>query len=135
MELFVPTCQFLMARAFSNDVSGWGVIFGFQEVLKIIKNDIQEVEVNVAEVQRVVYKESKKKDCKALFLIQQCVDSTNFEKISHGGACKIKKVKPQSLRRQYELLFINDQESIGNYFTRIQMLVNSMKACGEKLLD
>ncbi|RDY01211.1 hypothetical protein CR513_15516, partial [Mucuna pruriens] len=30
---------------------------------------------------------------------------------------------------------MNDQESIGDYFTRIQMLVNSMKTCNEKLLD
>ncbi|RDX87734.1 hypothetical protein CR513_30751, partial [Mucuna pruriens] len=30
---------------------------------------------------------------------------------------------------------MNDQEAIGDYFIRIQMLVNSMKACGEKLLD
>ncbi|RDX77289.1 hypothetical protein CR513_42614, partial [Mucuna pruriens] len=30
---------------------------------------------------------------------------------------------------------MNDQESIRDYYTRIQMLVNSMKTCGEKLLD
>ncbi|RDX75483.1 hypothetical protein CR513_44628, partial [Mucuna pruriens] len=81
-----------------------------------------------------VYRETKEKDCKALFLIHQFVDFTNFEKIastnsikeawdilnkSYGGADKIKKVKLQPL----------------HYFTRIQMLVNSMKTCDEKLLD
>ncbi|RDY03537.1 hypothetical protein CR513_12872, partial [Mucuna pruriens] len=86
--------------------------------------------------------ESKKKDCKALFLIHQCVDSANFEKIvlansakeawdilnkSYGGADKIKKT--------YELLAMNDQELVRDYFTRIQVLVNSMKACGEKVSD
>ncbi|RDX87962.1 hypothetical protein CR513_30502, partial [Mucuna pruriens] len=69
----------------------------------------------------------------------QCVDSANFEKIalatsvkeawdilnkSYGDADKIKKVKLQSLRRQYELLSMNDQELV---------LVNSTKACGEKI--
>lgn len=54
---------------------------------------------------------------------------------SYGGAEKIQKVKPQSLRRQYELLSMNNQESIGDYFTRIQVLVNSMKGCGEKFSD
>ncbi|RDX88524.1 hypothetical protein CR513_29871, partial [Mucuna pruriens] len=46
-----------------------GVIFGFQEVLEIVKNDIQEMEVGATEVQRAVYKEFKKKDYNALFLI------------------------------------------------------------------
>ncbi|RDX93966.1 hypothetical protein CR513_23714, partial [Mucuna pruriens] len=47
----------------------------------------------------------------------------------------MEKVKLQSLCRQYELLSMNDQESIGDYLTKIQMLVNSIKTCGEKLLD
>ncbi|RDX96502.1 hypothetical protein CR513_20828, partial [Mucuna pruriens] len=51
---------------------------------------------------------------------------------SYRGADKIKKVKLQSLRRQYELLAMNNQKLVGDYFTRIQVLVNSMKACGEK---
>ncbi|RDY01334.1 hypothetical protein CR513_15348, partial [Mucuna pruriens] len=122
MELFLPICEFLMARTLNNGVSRW--------------------------VSSLASK--KESDCKALFLIHQCLDSTDFEKIalansakeawdilnkSYGGANKIKKVKLQSFCRQYELLSMNDQESIEDYFTRIQMLVNSMKACGEKLLD
>ncbi|RDX91648.1 hypothetical protein CR513_26343, partial [Mucuna pruriens] len=43
LELFLPTCQFFMARTLSNGVSKMGVIFGFQEVLEIVKNSIQEV--------------------------------------------------------------------------------------------
>jgi hypothetical protein len=69
-----------------------------------------------------------------LFLIHQCVDSANFEKISsatsskqaweilqnaHGGGDKVKKVQLQSLRRQYELLGMMDKESIGDFFTRL----------------
>ncbi|RDY11003.1 hypothetical protein CR513_04403, partial [Mucuna pruriens] len=84
-----------------------GVIFSFQEVLEMVKNGIQEVEVGATEVQREVCRESKKKDCKALFLIHQyVVDSANFENIvstnsakeawdilnkSYGSADKIKK--------------------------------------------
>ncbi|RDX90887.1 hypothetical protein CR513_27193, partial [Mucuna pruriens] len=77
-----------------------GVIFGFQVVLEIVKNDIQKVEIGATELYR--------------------------------GTDKIKKVKLQSLCRQYEFLSINDQESIGEYFIRIQMLVNSVKACSDK---
>ncbi|RDX99264.1 hypothetical protein CR513_17703, partial [Mucuna pruriens] len=66
--LFLPSCQFLMARTLNNGVS--------RCVSSLVSksNDIQEVEVSATEVQRAVYKESKKKDCKALFLIHQCVE-------------------------------------------------------------
>ncbi|RDX74740.1 hypothetical protein CR513_45470, partial [Mucuna pruriens] len=123
-ELFLPTCKF-DSKNFEQWCIKMGVIFSFQ-VLEIVKNDIQEVEVGATEVQRAIYKESKKKDCKAL------LDILNK---SYGGADKIKKVKLQSLRRQYELLSMNDQESIGDYFTKIQMLVNSMKACDQQIVD
>jgi len=126
-----------------------GVIFGFQEVLVIVKT-VQELGEGTTKVQRALHRESKKKDFKALFLIRQCVGFANFEKISsansikaawnilnksYGGADKIKKVKLQSLRRQYELLSMADQELVGDYFNRIQVLVNSKKACDEMFLD
>ncbi|RDY02147.1 hypothetical protein CR513_14447, partial [Mucuna pruriens] len=98
-----------------------GVTFGFQEVLEIVKNDIQEVEVGAAEVQKEIASANLAKEV------------WNILNKSYGGASKIKKVKLQSLCRQYELLSMNIKN--GNYFTRIQMLVNSIKACGEKLLD
>lgn len=59
------------------------------------------------------------------------MDNANFEKISgaksaneawdilqksYGGAAKVKKpVRLQSLRRQYELLSMKDQESVADY--------------------
>ena len=67
-----------------------------------------------------------KKDSKALFLIHQCVDDSHFENIqnvntakeacdiliqSHVGREKIKKVKLQTLRRQYELLQIEEGDN------------------------
>lgn len=53
----------------------------------------------------------------------------------YGDVDKTKKVKLQTLRRQYELLSMNDQESIAEYFNRIQVLVNGMKSCKEELSD
>ncbi|RDX87993.1 hypothetical protein CR513_30472, partial [Mucuna pruriens] len=91
---FPANMSILDGKNFEQWCIKMGVIFGFQEV------------------QQAVYRESKKKDCKALFLIHQCVDSANFEKIalanlakeawdilnkSYGGADKIKKVKLQFL--------------------------------------
>lgn len=90
----------------------------------------------------------KKKDCKALFLIHQCVNDANFEKIanattlkeawdilikSYEGAEKIKKAKLQTLRRQYELLAMEETESVAEYFTMILTLTNQMKCYGEQI--
>jgi len=64
-------------------------------------------------------KKNKKKDCKATFLIHQCVDEAHFEKIAgaatsqeawkilekcNEGAEQLKKVRLQTMRRQYELM-------------------------------
>lgn len=66
-----------------------GVIFGFQEVLEIVKNGVEELEEGATMVQREVHRESKKKYYKALFLIHQCLNSANFEKISLTNSAKV----------------------------------------------
>ncbi|GAU39052.1 hypothetical protein TSUD_396570 [Trifolium subterraneum] len=126
------------------------VIFGFQDVEDLVKNGYNALAADATEAQQTTFREVKKKDCKALFLIHQCVDSANFEKISsatsskqawdtlnnaHGGGDKVKKVRLQSLRRQYELLGMMDKESIGDFFTRLQTLVNTMKNLGDQISD
>ncbi|KAF1889456.1 hypothetical protein Lal_00024783, partial [Lupinus albus] len=72
----------------------------------------------------------------------------NFEKISdassskeawdtleksYAGGLKVKKVRLQMMRRQYELLQIEEQEIIAEYFNRIRSLTNLMKGYGDKL--
>jgi len=79
-------------------------------------------------------------------LLHQCVFATVFQKISkattskeiwdilqetYGNAGKIEAVKLQSLQRQYELLCMIDQASVADYLGRLQVLVNSMRACDE----
>ncbi|RDY14617.1 Copia protein, partial [Mucuna pruriens] len=100
-------------------------IFGFQDVI-----------------------EMQKLDSKARFLIYPSVNSKIFNKISnastskeaweilvktYGHREKNKKVKLQTLRSHYELLGMEDSESIANYFDRIQELVNAMRAFKEKV--
>lgn len=77
------------------------------------------LEANATEVQRVALREISKKMGKSCSLIHHCVDSNVFEKIIeketirdvwvtlkklYGGDEKLKKVKLQSLRKQYENL-------------------------------
>jgi hypothetical protein len=88
----------------------------------------------------------KKKDFKALFIIHQCVDADNFEKVgdcetskeawdilsqSFGGAEKVKEVRLLTHKRQYKLLQMEENESIADFFTRVTRLMNQIKVCGE----
>lgn len=103
------------------------VILGFQDVLDIVEQGYTSIGEGVTDAQNDALKYAKKKDCKALFIIHQCVDLTNFEKIyaattsngaweilekSHGGMEKMKKVKLQTMRRQYDLLQMENHEGI-----------------------
>uniref|UniRef100_A0A151UDK6 Uncharacterized protein n=1 Tax=Cajanus cajan TaxID=3821 RepID=A0A151UDK6_CAJCA len=66
-----------------------GIIFGFQEVLEIVKNIIQEMEEGATETQQETYRELKKKECETLFLIYQYINSINFEKICSANSTKM----------------------------------------------
>jgi len=85
-------------------------------------------------VQRAAYKENKKKDCKALFYIQQNVDNQHFEKISkatrskeawdilenyHNGGERVKQVKLQSYRRKYEMMQMEEDQKVSDYFSKM----------------
>jgi len=57
-------------------------LFGAQDVLELVENGYEDLGANATDVQRAAFKEQKNKDCKALFYIQQNVDSNHFKKIS-----------------------------------------------------
>lgn len=126
------------------------VAFGYQDVLDVVQNGVQELGENPTDEQRTAYNGAKKKDCRALFFIHQSLDNANFEKIadvksskeawdtlenSYKGGAKILKVRLQALRRQFELLQMEENETVAEYFIKIQSLVNQMKSNGEKMED
>jgi len=125
-------------------------LFGAQDLLEIVQNGVDDLVVNAIEVQRNAHKELKKKDYKALFLIQQSLDEANFERISktvsskeawdivskyHEGDDKVKLIKLQSLRRKFELMQMEEEQKIAEYISKLINLVNQMKACGEAMTD
>lgn len=125
-------------------------LFGAQEVSDLVQNSYEDLGANPTEAQRLVFKEAKKKDCKALFYIQQNVDSYHFEKIAkatrskeawdilekyHDGGEKVKQVKLQSFRRKYEMMQMEEGQKIGDYFSKLTSLVNQMQTCGEVITD
>jgi hypothetical protein len=126
------------------------VIFGFQEVQEVVETAIEALPANASDAQQQAYRALKKKDFKAMFFIHQCVDLTNFQKIenassakecwdilqrSHAGGEKLKQVRLQTLKRQFELLQMEPNEKVSEYFNRITKVSNAMKSCGETVTD
>ncbi|CAJ2640476.1 unnamed protein product [Trifolium pratense] len=131
-------------------VKQMNVIFIVQEVDEQVKTLLDPLPANATAEQRTTFREALKKGSKALFFIHQCVDAKLFEKIadfttskeawdtlqkSYGGDAKVKKVKLQALKRQYELLEMKNDETIADYFTRVVTLTNQMKNCGSNLAE
>ncbi|XP_017406857.2 uncharacterized protein LOC108320025 [Vigna angularis] len=125
-------------------------ILGYQEVDEVVKKGLKEPTKGDSEEVKKIYKENKKLDCKARMLIHQCVSPAIFQKISkaatakeawdilkegYGNSGKIKKVRLQSLKRQYELLSMEEQETIEDYIGRIQIVVNAMRGCEKIVKD
>jgi hypothetical protein len=53
----------------------------------------------------------------------------------YDGGDKVKQVKLQSLRRKYELMLMEEDQKITEYSSKLMIVVNQMKACGEDFSD
>ena len=124
------------------------VILGYPEVTEIVKEGYLTFTEDSTDAQKALHNKNKKKDCKATFLIHQCVDEAHFEKITgaatlreawkilekcNEGAEQLKKVRLQTMRRQYELMQMENNEKIAEFFDRIITYTNAMKNCGETI--
>ena len=122
------------------------VVFCCQDLWDLVKEGVTPIAEDATDQEKTAFKELRKKDYKALFIIHQCVDSDNFEKVSDvesakeaweileksfGGAEKVKEVRLQTHKRAYELLQMEDNESVADFFTSVTKLVNQIKVCGE----
>ena len=112
--------------------------------------ELKHFQITPIDVPTNAHKEAKKKDCKALFYNHQCMENKVFEKIVDSdsskeawdtlmkyfsGDDKVKKIRLQSLRRQYELLQMKNEEKIEDYFSFVLTITNQMNICGETLSD
>src|ERR1043165_9345937 len=122
------------------------ILCGYQEVLEVMNDGVTPLLVEDTTAQQATFKEEKKKDYKALFLIHSCVDNDNFEKVgdctsakqaweilkkTYEVADRAKVVRLQTHKRQFKLIQMEERESVNDYITCITHLVNQMKTCGE----
>ena len=97
------------------------------------------VELALSNADRALLKENRKKDNKALGLIQQGLNESIFTKISsaasskmawdiletcYQGVSKVRTVKLQNLRRNFEKLKMKDNESVDIFMTQVMSVVN-----------
>ena len=100
--------------------------------------------------QKAELHKARKEDQSALTLIYQCLDDAMFEKVSNATISKeaweifqntfkaidkVKKVRLQTLRGDFEKLQMEETGTISYYFTRVLTISNEMKRNGESLSD
>jgi hypothetical protein len=102
-------------------------VFGFQEASDLVKNGVDLITKSSTDTQKNVYKEAKKKNYKALFIIHQYVSLDNFERVSeaqpsketwdnldkaYAKATKVKKVRLKTHKPRYKLLQMEGKDGI-----------------------
>ncbi|KAL4312064.1 hypothetical protein GQ457_01G006130 [Hibiscus cannabinus] len=107
-------------------------------------------ETLLSQQERDALTKTKKKDQQALSLIHQCLDDSMFVKVANAntakeaweilqnslqGVDKVKKVRLQVLRGEFETLQMKESESISDYYSRVVVIVNQMKRYGETIED
>ncbi|KAA0066128.1 copia protein [Cucumis melo var. makuwa] len=126
-------------------------LLGSQDVWDIVNNGYEkpESDATLNQDQREALQNTKKKDQKALTIIHQAIDDSNFEKISRAttahqawqilenmykGVDRVKKIFLQKLS-DYESLHMKESKLVSDYTSRLLVVVNEMKRFGETISD
>jgi gag-polypeptide of LTR copia-type len=125
---------------------------GAHGLWSIVENGVEEPEddseLAVAELNALQKKINE--DQTALSIIHQGLDDDMFEKIFNEtsskdvweilkslavGVDKVKKMRLQTLRAEFELPMMKESESVGDYTIRVLAVANQLKRLDEKLQD
>ncbi|CAN6691653.1 unnamed protein product [Malus baccata var. baccata] len=129
-------------------------LFGSQDLWEVVSNGYDEPtteqEAAYTADQRNTLKDLRKKDKKALYLLYQGLEDSTFEKIVEAttskqvwdtlttiyqGVDRVKRVRLQSLRADFEATHMKEGENILDYYSRLLVTVNQMKRNGKRLGD
>ena len=113
-----------------NSYEFWGIkmktLFKSQDLWDLIENGYADPDDEIR------LRENRKKDSKALFFIQQAVHETIFSRIAAAttskqallilqnefqGLSRVITVKLQTLRREFEILFMKSNESVQDFLS------------------
>ncbi|XP_073105201.1 uncharacterized protein [Elaeis guineensis] len=148
--------QFPLPHLTNTNYENWSIhmkaLLGSQDIWDIVERGYEEAREGdtLTVQQREVLRDKRKKDKKALYFIYQVVDELTFEKIAVATTSKkvweilqnaykriekVKKIRLQTLRGEFEALQIKESESISDFFTRVLTIVNQLRRNGETLDD
>nr|XP_033512614.1 uncharacterized protein LOC117277294 [Nicotiana tomentosiformis] len=125
------------------------VILGSQDLWEIVDSGYTEPDNEEAlpQNEKDVLAKIRKKDQQALTLIHQCLNDAMFEKVANAttskeaweilqnslqGVDKVRKVKLQTLRADFEVLKMKESECISDYCTKVKVVVNQLRRYGEE---
>ncbi|KAM1892747.1 hypothetical protein ACFX14_035869 [Malus domestica] len=149
VQLQVPT---LKKENYERWCIQFKALFGSQELWEVVSNGYvvptANQEAAYTAEQRNTLKDLRKKDQKALYLLYQGLEDSTFEKVAEAttskqvwdtlstiykGVDRVKKVRLQSLRADFETTHMNEGESISDYHSRLIVIVNQMRINSERL--
>lgn len=78
---FPTILPILNGKNYDNWCKQMKFVLCYQDVCDLVKNEVTLIDENVTHEQKVVHKDFRKKDYKALLLIHKCVDPNKFEKV------------------------------------------------------
>ncbi|KAK8916814.1 hypothetical protein KSP39_PZI022229 [Platanthera zijinensis] len=124
------------------------VLYESQDFWHLVEDGVDEPkDANTLSTKQLTdFKEARKKDKKALYFIYQSVDEVIFERIAsaktskeawdtlhtaYRGEEKVKLVRLQTLRCEFDTMKMKDSESIEEFFNRVVALTNKMLVNGE----
>ncbi|XP_021989247.1 uncharacterized protein LOC110885829 [Helianthus annuus] len=124
------------------------VLLESQDLWSIIEDGYSEIPANASENDQNTYREKVRKDKKALHVIFQAVNETVFERVAtsktskeawnilhkaYRGERRVKTVRLQTLRCEFDALRMKDSESIEEYINRTTVIVNQLRLNEEEV--
>ncbi|XP_076933425.1 uncharacterized protein LOC143599326 [Bidens hawaiensis] len=112
--------------------------------------DFWQIRMKTILISQDLWKENRKKDAKALAIIQQGVHDEVFSRIAaatqskkawnllkneYQGDTKMKIVRLQGLRREFETSQMKEGEQVADYLSKVMKIINQQRAYGDDVTD
>nr|KYP52959.1 Retrovirus-related Pol polyprotein from transposon TNT 1-94 [Cajanus cajan] len=125
-------------------------LLGSQSLWDIVEKGFQEPEEDEDQsvAQIAALEKTRVKDKSALYFLYNAVDESGFEKIAnaasskeawkilevaHRGNHRVRQIRLQTLRGEFESLKMEDKEQVSEYITRVEKVANQLGRNGEPM--